>query len=87
MSFDAGVGALITAAAEALGHSVMDLPSAAGHDARHLAGHTPSGMIFIPCRSGISHHESEWTEPAQVTAGARVLAAVLADLATGVTLL
>ena len=83
MTFDEGIGRRITAAAEALGHSVMDLPSAAGHDARHLAGHAPSGMIFIPCRGGVSHHESEWSEPAHVTAGTRVLAAVLTDLAAG----
>jgi len=87
MVFDTDIGSRITAAAEALGHSVMDLPSAAGHDARHLASHAPSGMIFIPCRGGISHHESEWSEPAQVAAGARVLAAVLADLANGITIL
>jgi len=80
MTFDAGIGARITAAAEALGNNVMDLPSAAGHDARHLASITPSGMIFIPSRGGISHHESEWSEPAQLAAGTRVLAAVLADL-------
>ena len=82
MTFDDAIGAKITAAARALGHSVMDLPSAAGHDARHLAGHAPSGMIFIPCRGGISHHESEWSEPQQVAAGTRVLAAVLAGLAS-----
>ncbi len=83
MTFDAAIGSVITAAAEALGHSVMDLPSAAGHDARHLAGHTPSGMIFVPCRGGVSHHESEWSEPGQLAAGARVLAAVVTDLAVG----
>ncbi|GAB4393610.1 MAG: Zn-dependent hydrolase [Kiloniellaceae bacterium] len=82
MTFDDSLGARITDAAEALGHSIMDLPSAAGHDARHLAGVTAAAMIFIPCRGGISHHESEWSEPTQVTAGTRVLAAVLADLAT-----
>jgi beta-ureidopropionase / N-carbamoyl-L-amino-acid hydrolase len=81
MTFDTAVGRVITAAAGALGHSVMDMPSAAGHDARHLAGHTPSGMIFIPCRGGVSHHESEWSEPEHLSAGARVLAAVLTDLA------
>ncbi|MGD1876812.1 MAG: Zn-dependent hydrolase [Kiloniellaceae bacterium] len=81
MTFDNGIGAQITAAATALGHSVIDLPSAAGHDARHLAGHAPAGMIFIPCRGGVSHHESEWCEPDQLAAGARVLAAVVTELA------
>ena len=38
-------------------------------------------MIFIPCRDGISHNESEWTEPHQVADGSRVLADVLWELA------
>lgn len=38
-------------------------------------------MIFIPCRDGISHAEEEYSRPEDVTAGARVLAHVLVDLA------
>jgi N-carbamoyl-L-amino-acid hydrolase len=30
-------------------------------------------MIFIPCRNGLSHNETEKTEPEQVAAGANVL--------------
>ncbi len=30
-------------------------------------------MIFIPCAGGISHNETETTEPEQVAAGANVL--------------
>ncbi len=37
-------------------------------------------MIFIPCRDGVSHAESEWAEPAHVAAGAQVLSDVLAEL-------
>lgn len=38
-------------------------------------------MIFVPSRAGVSHHPSEYTDRAQLAAGARVLTAVLAELA------
>ncbi len=38
-------------------------------------------MIFVPCRAGISHAPAEWAEPADLAAGAGVLAQVLHDLA------
>jgi N-carbamoyl-L-amino-acid hydrolase len=59
----------------------LDLPSLAGHDARQMHQVAPSGMIFIPCRGGVSHNEVEWAEPAHLAAGARVLAELLAELA------
>ena len=42
-------------------------------DAVYMAGLAPTGMIFIPCKDGISHNEIEDTLPEQVTAGANVL--------------
>ncbi len=71
----------ISTAAERLELSWREIHSAAGHDARQLHYHCDSGMIFIPCRDGISHNESEWTEPHQVADGSRVLADVLWELA------
>jgi N-carbamoyl-L-amino-acid hydrolase len=59
----------------------MDVYSAAGHDARQLHYVCPAGMIFVPCRSGISHNPEEWAEPEHLAAGAQVLADVLWDLA------
>ncbi|MBV5265217.1 hydantoinase/carbamoylase family amidase [Pinisolibacter aquiterrae] len=73
--------ARIAGAAEALDLSAMDILSAAGHDARHMVDLAPSAMIFVPSRGGVSHAEHEWTDPADVVAGTRVLAAVLWDLA------
>lgn len=60
-------------AADKLGYSNMDIVSGAGHDAVYMAGLAPTGMIFIPCKDGISHNEIEDTQPEQVTAGANVL--------------
>jgi len=72
-TFDAALQRLISQAAERRGVPFMPVISFAGHDARHLASLCPSAMIFIPCRDGISHDESEWAEPAHVAAGAQIL--------------
>jgi len=69
------------AAASALGH--MRLPSGAFHDAQFLVPVCPTGMIFVPCRKGISHNPAEYSTPAQLAAGTRVLAAAVAELANG----
>jgi len=55
--------------------------SGATHDAKHLAGLCPTGMIFVPCERGVSHNEAERASPADLVAGARVLADVLVELA------
>ena len=64
-----------------LGHSVMRLPSGAGHDAGHINHLCPTSMIFVPCERGLSHNEAENAAPADLAAGAQVLAACLVDLA------
>ncbi len=79
--FDAGLRAMISAAAERRGFPAMPVLSFAGHDARQLATLCPSAMIFIPCRDGISHAETEWAEPAHVAAGAQVLCDVAMQVA------
>jgi N-carbamoyl-L-amino-acid hydrolase len=81
LSFSSAVRDAITAAAAARGIPSMDVYSAAGHDARQLHYVCPAGMIFVPCRGGISHNPAEWAEPAHLTAGAQVLADVVWDLA------
>ena len=52
------------AAARALGLTRSELPSPAGHDARYLHYVCPTGMIFIPCKDGISHNPAESITPA-----------------------
>ena len=47
--------------------------SGAFHDALFLARVTPTAMIFVPCRDGISHNEAEHVEPASIRDGARLL--------------
>jgi N-carbamoyl-L-amino-acid hydrolase len=66
------VGA-VRAATEKLGYSTMDVVSGAGHDAIYVARLAPAGMIFVPCKDGISHNEIEDAQPAHLEAGCNVL--------------
>ena len=60
-------------AAAMLGHSHMPVISGAGHDAVYAAQLAPAGMIFIPCKDGISHNEIEDALPEHIGAGCNVL--------------
>jgi len=79
--FPEDVVAQIEVAARALGHPARRLASGAFHDALYAARVCPAGMIFVPCRAGLSHHPEEWTEPRHARAGARVLTATAVELA------
>ncbi len=79
--FDPGVTARIAAAAAELKLPSLSLTSGAFHDALFLAREVPSGMIFVPCAGGVSHHPSESATPADLAAGCRVLAATILALA------
>jgi beta-ureidopropionase / N-carbamoyl-L-amino-acid hydrolase len=63
----------VAKAAEKLGYSNMPCVSGAGHDAVYMARLAPAGMIFIPCKDGISHNEIEDAKPEHITAGCNVL--------------
>lgn len=78
--FDAALRGSIGAAATRRGVPSMKMLSFAGHDARQMARLCPSAMIFIPCRDGISHDESEWAEPEHVAAGAQVLLDIMMEM-------
>ena len=70
-------------AAEKLGYSHMPAVSGAGHDAVYMARLAPSGMIFIPCKDGISHNEIEDAKPEHITAGCNVLLHAMLERAGG----
>lgn len=56
-----------------LGYSSMDVVSGAGHDAIYAARLAPAGMIFVPCKDGISHNEIEDAKAEHLEAGCNVL--------------
>jgi len=68
-------------AAATVGAKAIRMASGAFHDAQFASRVTPSGMIFVPSHRGISHNPAEYTSPAQLAAGTRVLARTLLDLA------
>lgn len=49
------------------------MPSGAGHDAMQMAKITPTGMIFVPSKRGISHNPMEWTDPDDICLGIQLL--------------
>jgi N-carbamoyl-L-amino-acid hydrolase len=55
--------------------------SRAYHDSLFMAQVCPTGMIFIPCRGGVSHRPDEYASPEAIRAGVEVLARTLATLA------
>jgi N-carbamoyl-L-amino-acid hydrolase len=71
--FDSGCINAVQSAAQQLGLSHMPVVSGAGHDAIYAGQMAPAGMIFIPCKDGISHNEIEDAKPEHVAAGCNVL--------------
>ena len=70
---------LVEATAHRLGHSTRRMPSGAGHDAQMLARLCPTAMVFTPSVNGLSHNIAEYTEAADLEAGANVLLQVILD--------
>lgn len=81
VTFSPAIRSLIGKTAGALAIGCRELASAAGHDARSLNEFCPTGMIFVPCRDGLSHHPAEWADPGDLAVGARVLTDVIWELA------
>ncbi|EXJ70000.1 uncharacterized protein A1O5_07073 [Cladophialophora psammophila CBS 110553] len=50
-----------------------ELPAGAGHDSVNTSYICPTAMVFIPSRSGISHHPSEYSTPEHCALGTQVL--------------
>ena len=73
----------VARAAKKLGYSNMPVVSGAGHDAVYMAQLAPAGMIFIPCKDGISHNEIESAEPEHIAAGCNVLLHAMLERAGG----
>jgi ureidoglycolate amidohydrolase len=56
--------------------------SRAYHDSLFMSRIAPTGMLFIPCRGGISHRPDEYASPEWIAQGTLVLAETLARLAS-----
>ncbi len=83
-ALDARIQSAVYESCQALGLKSVAMSSGALHDVAVVAGqqrsdgsHIPSGLIFIPCREGISHNPKEYASPEALANGARVLANTL----------
>jgi beta-ureidopropionase / N-carbamoyl-L-amino-acid hydrolase len=79
--FEAGCVEAVRQATQALGYSNMPCVSGAGHDAVYVARLAPAGMIFVPCKDGISHNEIEDAKAEHLEAGCNVLLHAMLDRA------
>ncbi|NLJ59156.1 MAG: M20 family metallo-hydrolase [Tissierellia bacterium] len=73
VNLDQGIQKLIEESCKDLNYSYKYMYSGAGHDANPLSKITPTGMIFIPSKNGISHSPDEWSDWDDVEKGANVL--------------
>jgi N-carbamoyl-L-amino-acid hydrolase len=71
----------IARSADALQLTSLEMISRAYHDSLFMSRIAAAGMIFIPCRGGISHRPDEYASPEAIARGAEVLAGTLAELA------
>ena len=67
----------VEAASRERGYAYKHMPSGAGHDARYVSEICPSGMVFVPCESGLSHNERENATADDLARGAQVVADTL----------
>jgi N-carbamoyl-L-amino-acid hydrolase len=79
---DAGVIGAVEETCRERGHSSRRMVSRAYHDSLFMARIAPTGMIFIPCRDGVSHRPDEYAAPEAIERGVGVLAGTLARLAS-----
>ena len=70
----------IERAAGAYGLTWQPMVSRAYHDSLFMSRVAPTGMIFIPCRGGVSHRPDEYSSPDAIARGAAVLAGALSQL-------
>ncbi|SMC94324.1 Zn-dependent hydrolase [Sporomusa malonica] len=59
----------------------LRLDSRSGHDAMNMAHIAPAGLIFIPCKEGVSHNGSEYVASEAIAAGLAVLTETIYQLA------
>ena len=68
-------------AAQTSAYPHRDIVSGAGHDACYVARVAPTGMIFVPCKDGISHNETESATSSDLGAGCQTLLRALLEMA------
>jgi len=68
VAMDSSIAAMLDRAVERAGFPAHRMSSGAGHDAMILAPRMPTGMLFLRCAGGISHHPDESVREEDVAA-------------------
>ena len=76
----AAIVSAIQSSCKQLGLACLPMVSRAYHDSLFMARISPTSMIFIPCRNGVSHRPDEYSSPEEIARGVEVLALTLAEL-------
>lgn len=80
VSFDPRAIEIVRSAAVQQHLHHRDLVSGATHDAKFMAALMPTAMVFIPCKDGVSHNETESARAEDMAAGTQVLCDTLIAL-------
>lgn len=80
---DEGLINILSEIATNLGFNYKTMTSGAGHDAMKMAGITRTGLIFIPCKAGISHNPREDIETRDAIKGAMIMLEYLKHYGNG----
>ncbi len=72
VSMDERLTAYLSAAVEAAGMPLKEMPSGAGHDAMVMATRMPAAMLFLRSPGGLSHHPDETVAEQDVEAALQV---------------
>ena len=77
VQLDEKVRGKLQQAGESLGYEALVLESGAGHDVMNMAAKWPSGLIFIRCRNGLSHHPEEFASLDDLHMGTEIISQYL----------
>ena len=83
--FDTQLQNALTQAVNQVQGRCMALPSGAGHDAIALSERWPTGMLFMRCERGISHHPAESVLSADVALALQAWVQVVTRIAADAT--
>lgn len=70
---DERIVSALESAAKGTGEPYLVMPSGAAHDTMCVADHVPTGMLFVPCKDGISHSPEEDAEPPDAALAAEII--------------
>lgn len=76
---DDGVARRLADAGVSEAYTAHRMDSGAGHDVMNMAQSWPSGLLFIPCKDGLSHHPDEYASAEDLKMGVELLARFLME--------